>query len=107
MSVYEPDMMRKLLSALELKDLQNKFESNWKNAVKKCVESWTGHDECMTNSQPKRQYKWEAEIVEYINYISDKTQIRSAKALAWPCLNFKIPILGPHFVPPSYLHALR
>ncbi|KAG0700040.1 hypothetical protein DFH29DRAFT_876907 [Suillus ampliporus] len=107
MSVYEPDMMRKLLSALEPKDLQNKFESNWKNTVKKRVESWTGHNERMTNSRPKRQYEWEAEIVEYINYISDKTRRRSAKALARPYLNLKIPILGPHFVPPSYLHALR
>ncbi|KAG2113703.1 hypothetical protein DEU56DRAFT_710042, partial [Suillus clintonianus] len=107
MSVYEPDVMRKLLSALEPKDSQNKFESNWKNAVKKRVESWTGHDERMKNSRPKRQYEWEAEIVEYINYISDKTRIRSAKALTRPCLNLKTPILGPHFVPPLYLHALR
>lgn len=75
--------------------------------VKKRVESWTGHDERMKNSRPKCQYEWEAEIVEYINYISDKTRIRSAKALTRPCLNLKIPILGPHFVPPLYLHALR
>lgn len=58
----------------------------------------------MKNSRPTRQYEWEAEIVEYI---SDKARIRSSKALTRPCLNLKIPILGPHFVPPLYLHALR
>ncbi|KAG1846545.1 hypothetical protein F4604DRAFT_1524808, partial [Suillus subluteus] len=75
--------------------------------VKKRVESWTGHDDCMTNPRPRRQYEWEAEIIEYINYISDKTQVRSAKALTRPRLDSKIPLLGPHFVPQSYLHALR
>ncbi|KAJ8596101.1 hypothetical protein M405DRAFT_929054, partial [Rhizopogon salebrosus TDB-379] len=107
MSVYEPDVVRKLLSALEPRDLQKKFEANWKNMVKKRVESWTGHAERMTNPRPRRQYEWEAEVVEYINYVSDKTRIRSVKALARPYLDGKIPILGPHFVPPSYLHARK
>ncbi|KAJ8596095.1 hypothetical protein M405DRAFT_782130 [Rhizopogon salebrosus TDB-379] len=61
----------------------------------------------MTNPRPRRQYEWEAEVVEYINYVSDKTRIRSVKALARPYLDGKIPILGPHFVPPSYLHARK
>ena len=33
MSVYEPDVVRKLLSALEPKDSQKKFEASWKNMV--------------------------------------------------------------------------
>jgi hypothetical protein len=33
MSVYEPDAVHKLLSALEPKDTQKKFEASWKNAV--------------------------------------------------------------------------
>ncbi|KAG0697389.1 hypothetical protein DFH29DRAFT_878740 [Suillus ampliporus] len=107
MSVYEPDVVRKLLAALEPKDSQQKFETSWKSSVKKCVESWTGHNDRMTNPRPRCQYEWEAEIVEYINYVSDKTRVRSAKALTRPCLDSKIPLLGPHFVPPSYLHALR
>ena len=61
----------------------------------------------MTNPRPRRQYEWEAEVVEYINYVSDKTRIRSAKALARPYLDGKVPVLGPHFVPPSYLHARK
>ena len=61
----------------------------------------------MTNPRPRRQYEWEAEIIEYVNYISDKTRVRSAKALTQPHLDSKIPLLGPHFVPPCYLHALR
>lgn len=61
----------------------------------------------MTNPRPRRQYEWEAEVVEYINYITDKTRTRSTKALARPCLDSKVPILGPRFLPPSYLHARK
>jgi len=62
----------------------------------------------MTNPRPRRQYEWEAEVVEYVNYISEKTRIRSAKALGTrPCLDSKIPVLGPRFMPPSYLHARK
>ncbi|KAG2140098.1 hypothetical protein DEU56DRAFT_941924 [Suillus clintonianus] len=107
MSVYEPDGVRKLLSMLEPKDTQKKFEANWKDAVKKRVGSWTGHTERMTHPRPRRQCEWEAEVIEYINYISEKTRIRSAKSLMRPCLDSRIPILGPHFLPPSYLHARK
>lgn len=61
----------------------------------------------MANPRPHRQYEWEAEVVEYVNYISDKTRVRSSKTLTRPCLDNKVPILGPHFVPPSYLHARK
>ncbi|KAG1849086.1 hypothetical protein C8R48DRAFT_750296 [Suillus tomentosus] len=84
MSVYEPDVVRKLLSALEPKNLQKRFEASWNIT-----------------------YEWEAEVVEYINYISDKTRTRSTKALARPCLDSKVPILGPHFLLPSYLYARK
>ncbi|KAG1814113.1 hypothetical protein EV424DRAFT_1348839 [Suillus variegatus] len=84
MSVYEPDVVRKLLSALEPKNSQKKFEASWNSA-----------------------YEWEAEVVEYINYISDKTRTRSTKTLARPCLDSKVPILSPRFLPPSYLHAQK
>ncbi|KAG1769928.1 hypothetical protein EV702DRAFT_1049495 [Suillus placidus] len=108
MSVYEPDVVRRLLSALEPKNSQKKFEASWNSAVKKCVESWTGRATArMTNPRPRRQYEWEAEIVEYINYISDKTRTRSTKALARLCLDSKVPILSPCFLPPSYLHAWK
>ncbi|KAG2034932.1 hypothetical protein BDR03DRAFT_869007, partial [Suillus americanus] len=53
------------------------------------------------------QCEWEAEVIEYINYISEKTQIQSAKTLMQPCLDSRIPILGPHFLPPSHLHARK
>ncbi|KAG1774617.1 hypothetical protein EV702DRAFT_1047571 [Suillus placidus] len=108
MSVYEPDVVRRLLSALEPKNSQKKFEASWNSAVKKRVELWTGRATArMTNPRPRRQYEWEAEIVEYINYISDKTRTRSTKALARLCLDSKVPILGPRFLPPSYLHARK
>ncbi|KAG2157252.1 hypothetical protein DEU56DRAFT_763712 [Suillus clintonianus] len=61
----------------------------------------------MTHPRPRRQCEWEAEVIEYINYISEKTRIRSAKSLMRPCLDSRIPILGPHFLPPSYLHARK
>jgi hypothetical protein len=33
MSIYEPDVVCKLLSMLEPKDMQKKFEANWKDVV--------------------------------------------------------------------------
>jgi hypothetical protein len=63
--------------------------------------------ERMANPRPRRQCEWEAEVIEYINYISEKTRIRSAKTLMRPCLDSRIPILGLHFLPPSYIHAQK
>jgi hypothetical protein len=41
MSIYEPDMVCKLLSMLEPKDKQKKFEANWKDVVSIGMQNFT------------------------------------------------------------------
>ncbi|KAG2085532.1 hypothetical protein BD769DRAFT_1397235 [Suillus cothurnatus] len=84
MSVYEPDMVCKLLSMLEPKDMQKKFKANWK-------------DMDILNTQP---------IQDPDASVNGKLKLLM-KALTQPCLDSRIPILGPHFLPPSYLHVQK
>ena len=43
-------------------------------------------------------------MVEYVNLIWNTTRCRSSKATVMKTLGYDVPILGPRFVPPTYLH---
>ncbi len=53
--------------------------------------------------------KWEAEVVEYVDFVSHATAIpRNSKAGTPPStLNKTFPLLGPRFCPPLYLHTMK
>jgi len=55
------------------------------------------------------QLEWEAHIVEYVTYIYGLTKVHgnATKGTLPKPLPREIPLLGPQFVPPSYLHAQR
>ncbi|KAF8054908.1 hypothetical protein FPV67DRAFT_1681291 [Lyophyllum atratum] len=104
MSVFEPELVRaSLKSTLTAKDHAAKFDREWKANVDKKVHVWAkGKD--MTDMQ-LQQLRWEANIVEYVDFVHALTSVHgNAKpGTVAPSLKKNIPLLGPYFVPPSYL----
>ncbi|KAG1792887.1 uncharacterized protein HD556DRAFT_1238460, partial [Suillus plorans] len=53
------------------------------------------------------QLRWEAEVVEYVQCLWEKSRPRSKKIEPTHKLGLNIPLLGPRFVPPSYIHIQK
>ncbi|KAI5982858.1 hypothetical protein EDD15DRAFT_2109821, partial [Pisolithus albus] len=53
------------------------------------------------------QLSWEAEVVEYVNFLWQKTRSRKKVANEPAAISWDVPFLGPWFLPPTYLHAHR
>ncbi|KAG1764261.1 hypothetical protein EV702DRAFT_982169 [Suillus placidus] len=60
----------------------------------------------MNNPHPQFQLQWESEIVEYVQFLWEKTRTRSKKGEPSK-LGVNVPLLGPRFLPPSYLHVQK
>lgn len=60
----------------------------------------------MTQSCNREQLQWAAEVVQYVSYLWKSVNTRGIGNPAG-VLKDKIPILGPQFLPPSFLHVLR
>ncbi|KAG1735767.1 hypothetical protein EDB19DRAFT_1638243 [Suillus lakei] len=61
----------------------------------------------MNNPCSQFQLQWEAEVVEYVQFLWDKTQTSWLKKNEPNKLGFSVPLLGPWFVPLSYLHIQK
>lgn len=57
------------------------------------------------------QLQWESEVIQYVDYIHGKLSVHgNSSALAKDAiltLDKSVPLLGPKFAPPSYLHGMR
>ena len=73
--------------------------------VKTRVKKWRNLPAIKACDRTLVQLEWEAEVVEYVNLIWNTTRCRSSKATAVKTLGYDVPILGPRFVPPTYLHS--
>ena len=130
MSVFEPKAMVSILrnSSVVLPGEREKFKVQWSQSVsshtgpghhvlticpgsvmsvqqvKSRVEKWKNLPATKACDRPLVQLEWEAEVVEYVNLIWNTTRCRSSKATAVKTLGYDVPILGPRFVPPTYLH---
>ncbi len=62
-----------------------------------------------TQSRDVEQLTWEANIVAYVNVLYERTKIHGncKRDTEAPALKTNIPIYGPRFVPPSYLHVQK
>ena len=57
--------------------------------------------------RPSVQLNWEAEVVEYVGFLWQKTRPRGKTTRGPSPISLDIPFLGPRFVPPTYLHAQK
>ena len=69
------------------------------------MEKWKKLPATKACNCPLAQLKWEAEVVEYVASLWNATRCCSQKATTAKTLGFDVPILGPRFVPPAYLHT--
>ncbi|KAG2035695.1 hypothetical protein BDR03DRAFT_805266, partial [Suillus americanus] len=53
------------------------------------------------------QLRWEAEVVKYVQCLWEKSRPRSKKIEPTDKLGLNIPLLGPRFIPPSYMHIQK
>ena len=73
--------------------------------VKGRVEKWKNLPSNKVCERPLFQLEWEAEVVEYVTLLWNAIRCRSPRSTATKSLSYDIPIIGPRFVPPSYLHS--
>ncbi|KAJ8581088.1 hypothetical protein M405DRAFT_704763, partial [Rhizopogon salebrosus TDB-379] len=108
MSVFEPKAILTLLkNSVAISTLEkNAFEKDWNTSVEKHVSTWKESHSHKNHSHPDFQLRWEAEIVEYVQYLWENSRPRSKK-MEPRKLGFSIPLLGPRFVPPSYLQIQK
>lgn len=117
--VFEPDVTIAIIkSPLSLKEAR-KLESGWNTSVSNrsapshCRDTYfeqvNNRVTTYMKNRPKQsvyepQLRFEANAVEYVNYLSSQT-LSSGKPNK--TLSNRIPIFGPRFVPPSYSHYQR
>lgn len=128
MSTFEPAVVLQVLKArLPVKE-QKEFATQWKYEVSQTfplcisaltiahindqiserVQNWANHPTRKKCPRSPAQLEWEAAIVQYVNFIQEATRARSKKfAVPPPRLGNEIPLLGPRFLPPSYLHVRK
>lgn len=74
--------------------------------VKQRLKNWERNRK--NQSTVKAQLSWEAEVVEYVSVIHRLTTVHGNKKGATPpSLKKDVLILGPHFLPPGYIHAQK
>ncbi|KAI0667041.1 hypothetical protein C8Q78DRAFT_1072082 [Trametes maxima] len=98
MSTFEPEHIISLAKLLRggTKDEQKVFEQKWRDSHR--WKSW--HKRRTSQSQYMPQLEWQSHVVEYVNWVYGMTKSRAP-------LKMTHPLLGPRFMPPSYLHALQ
>jgi len=129
MSTFEPRVVMSILksSAILLANQRSEFEGKWKASVSffllasigirfdvhmwqvdARVKAWIKHRNTSQSSFTP-QLEWEANVVEYVNFVYKLTKCHgNSKKDALPLsLPKDIPLFGPQFLPPSYLHVQR
>lgn len=131
--VCDPDVVRgSIKGLLHSAQAKEKFEREWKAdvcvspkfpepqpgrllifilrlQVDKRVKVWTSHKD--NKRTPLFQLKWESEVVQYVDYIHSKLYVHGNSGTlakdAIRTLDKGVPLLGPKFSPPSFLHSMR
>ncbi|KAI0669275.1 hypothetical protein C8Q78DRAFT_1042618 [Trametes maxima] len=73
----------------------------YREQVERRWKGWQKRRSSQTQYVP--QLEWAAHVVEYVNWIHG---LVSTKLASGP-LRAVVPLLGPRFIPPGYLHATR
>lgn len=76
------------------------------NQVRRRADVWSNLPESRRSPRPRFQLDWESEVVEYVSFIWDKTRARKKGNVPMK-LSPDIPLFGPRFIPPSYLHLQK
>ncbi|CDO77058.1 hypothetical protein BN946_scf184455.g8 [Trametes cinnabarina] len=99
-SVFEPENVLALakLSQGGSKESLERFEKKWRTNVEQRRKGWM--DNRSSQSHCMQQLEWEAHGVEYVSWAYNSVKANAP-------LKADIPLLGPRFQPPTYLHMQR
>ncbi|KAF7796643.1 hypothetical protein EIP86_007825 [Pleurotus ostreatoroseus] len=107
MSAFEPAAVRAIIRQSLSPDKRANFEKTWNDTVADKLANWFAN-------RPKQavegeQLEFAANVVAYTNFIwSEFKPHGNAKPGTLPLpLPINIPLYGPRFVPPTYLHARK
>ncbi len=73
--------------------------------IKKRVNSWKDSRESQSLHLP--QLEFVAHICEYVSFLAKLARPPPKSGVASVPLNLDVPFLGPHFIPPSFVHTQR
>lgn len=125
MSTFEPEHIIALAKLLNggTRDERREFEDKWRENVRTEVldvvlggrlswrrfwqveNRWKAWQERRASqSQYVTQLEWEAHVVEYVGWAYNLTKSKGGRASP---LKADVPLLGPRFLPPTYLHTCR
>ena len=71
------------------------------------MKAWSDLPTQKKNPRPSVQLNWEAEVVEYVGFLWQKTHPHGKKTHGPLSISLDIPFLGLWFVLPTYLHAQK
>ena len=74
--------------------------------VKRRADMWDNLPESRKSPQPRCQLEWEAQVVEYVSFVWDKTRPCKKGDVAAK-LSSDVPLLGPRFILCMYLHIQK
>ncbi|KAI0692731.1 hypothetical protein C8T65DRAFT_745002 [Cerioporus squamosus] len=104
MSVFEADAVRtQCINSLEPAK-RKAADTEWKSSAETRVAGWKNSRKNQSNYPG--QLEFVANIIEYVGFFA-KLTCATTKGAAPLELNTRVPLLGPHFVPPSFSHVQR
>ncbi|KAJ7037697.1 hypothetical protein C8F04DRAFT_1328715 [Mycena alexandri] len=108
MSVFDPSNFLEILRVST--PTGPKLVRDWKTATGNRLKSWLNTRPKTLQSDPlvTRQLEWESNVVEYVSYVFKETRHHASSKQTGPKILAKvIPILGPRFLPPTFLDSQK
>ncbi|TFY73725.1 hypothetical protein EWM64_g10287 [Hericium alpestre] len=116
MSIFEPNLVRAQICNVLPHGERAAFDTNWEKSIEQRLRTWNKNNNHADEQSAPAQFEWAVHVVEYVSYLYSATRpapIPRKKGQPVPdpppkpkprSLRPGIPIFGPRFVPPSYLH---
>ncbi|PIL26529.1 hypothetical protein GSI_12287 [Ganoderma sinense ZZ0214-1] len=102
MSAFDPKHIVAVAKRLHSNDReeQDKFEKQWLENVEARWKGWQKHRDGSEQIAYVPQLEFIAHVVEYVNWVYGMTKTKHGRKP----LSREIPLYGPTFIPPSYMH---
>ncbi|PIL32659.1 hypothetical protein GSI_05363 [Ganoderma sinense ZZ0214-1] len=102
MSAFDPKHIVAVAKRLHSNDKeeQDKFEKQWLENVEARWKGWQKHRDGSEQIAYVPQLEFIAHVVEYVNWVYGMTKTKHGRKP----LSREIPLYGPTFIPPSYMH---
>ncbi|TFY78545.1 hypothetical protein EWM64_g5465, partial [Hericium alpestre] len=116
MSIFEPNLVHAQIRNVLPHGERAAFDASWEKSIAQHLKTWNKNNNHADEESAPAQFQWAVHVVEYVSYLYGATRpapIPRKKGQPVPdpppkpkphSLRPGIPIFGPRFVPPSYLH---